>query len=88
MSVARGMNNTDVYGGTLCNVPAKELIAAGAIVPLALFLSRPIVFVLNNAHDVDADNLKDMFEQLDVFQNPKVLVSAPSSKVLGTMLGH
>ena len=29
-----------------------------------------------------------MFEQLDVFQNPKVLVSAPSSKVLGNMLGQ
>ena len=89
VSVARGMNNTDVYGGTLCNVPAKELIAAGAIVP-----PRIVPFETNrirtkhNAHDVDADNLKDMFEQLDVFQKPKVLVSAPSSKVLGTMLGH
>ena len=89
VSVARGMNNTDVYGGTLCNVPAKELIAAGAIVP-----PRIVPFETNrirtkhNAHEVDADNLKDMFEQLDVFQKPKVLVSAPSSKVLGTMLGH
>ena len=27
------MNNTDVYGGVLENVPAQELIAAGAIVP-------------------------------------------------------
>jgi superfamily II DNA or RNA helicase len=68
-SLARGMNNTDVYGNTLCNVPAQELIEAGAI-------------------EVDADNLKDMFEQLDVFQKPKVLVSAPSSKVLGNMLGQ
>ena len=29
-----------------------------------------------------------MFEQLDDTQNPKVLVSAPSSKVLGNMLGQ
>jgi len=88
-SVTRGMNNSDVYGGTLCNVPAQELIEAGAIVP-----PRIVPFETNrtrtkhNAHEVDADNLKDMFEQLDVFQNPKVLVAAPSSKVLGNMLGQ
>ncbi len=89
VSVARGMNNTDVYGGTLCNVPAKELIAAGAIVPPRIVpFETNRVRTKHNAHEVDADNLKDMFEQLDVFQKPKVLVSAPSSKVLGTMLGH
>ena len=79
----------DVYGGVLENVPAQELIKAGAIVP-----PKVVPFETNrtrtkhNAHDVDADNLKDMFEQLDVTQNPKVLVAAPSSKVLGNMLGH
>ena len=89
VSVARGMNNTDVYGGTLCNVPAQELIAAGAIVP-----PKVVPFETNrvrnkyNAHEVDCDNLKDMFEQLDDTQNPKVLVAAPSSKVLGNMLGQ
>ena len=83
------MNNTDVYGGTLCNVPAQELIEAGAIVPPRIVpFETNRVRTKHNAHDVDADNLKDMFEQLDVFQNPKVLVSAPSSKVLGNMLGH
>lgn len=88
-SLSRGMNNTDVYGNTLCNVPAQELISSGAIVP-----PRIVPFETNrvrtkyNAHEVDADNLKDMFGQLDVFQNPKVLVSAPSSKVLGNMLGQ
>ncbi len=88
-SVARGMNNTDVYGGVLENVPAQELIASGAIVPPKVVpFETNRVRTKHNAHDVDADNLKDMFEQLDVFQNPKVLVAAPSSKVLGNMLGH
>ena len=50
VSVARGMNNTDVYGGVLENVPAQELIAAGAIVPLKLCLSRPIVSALSTMH--------------------------------------
>jgi superfamily II DNA or RNA helicase len=89
VSVSRGMNNTAVYGGVLCNVAAKELIDGGAIVP-----PRVVPFETNrtrnkyNAHEVDADNLKDMFEQLDVFQKPKVLIAAPSSKVLGNMLGQ
>ena len=89
VSVARGMNNTDVYGGVLENVPAQELIAAGAIVPPKVVpFETNRIRTKHNAHDVDADNLKDMFEQLDVTQNPKVLVSAPSSKVLGDMLGQ
>ena len=88
-SLARGMNNTDVYGNTLCNVPAQELIEAGAIVPPKIVpFETNRVRNKHNAHEVDADNLKDMFEQLDVFQKPKVLVSAPSSKVLGNMLGQ
>ena len=88
-SLSRGMNNVDVYGNTLCNVPAQELIASGAIVPPRIVpFETNRVRTKHNAHDVDADNLKDMFEQLDVFQNPKVLVSAPSSKVLGNMLGQ
>ena len=89
VSVARGMNNSDVYGGTLCNVPAQELIKAGAIVPPKVVpFETDRVRNKHNAHEVDADNLRDMFEQLDVFQKPKVLVSAPSSKILGNMLGH
>ena len=89
VSVARGMNNTDVYGGVLENVPAQELIKAGAIVPPKVVpFETNRVRTKHNAHDVDADNLKDMFEQLDVTQNPKVLVAAPSSKVLGNMLGQ
>ena len=88
-SLSRGMNNVDVYGNTLCNVPAQELISSGAIVPPRIVpFETNRVRTKHNAHEVDADNLKDMFEQLDVFQNPKVLVSAPSSKVLGNMLGQ
>ena len=62
-SVARGMNNTTIWGGVLENVPAQELIAAGAIVP-----PRVVPFETNrarnkvNAHEVDAANLKDMFD--------------------------
>jgi len=88
-SAQRGMNNTDVYGGVLCNVPAQELISGGAIVPPKVVpFETDRVRNKHNAHEVDADNLKDMFEDLDDTQNHKVLVAAPSSRILGNMLGH
>ena len=83
-----GMDNSKVWGHVICNVHAKTLINTGAIVP-----PKVVPFQTNrkrnkdNAHDVDADNLKDMIESLDN-GNHKILVSAPSSKILGKMLGQ
>ena len=82
------MDNSKVWGHVICNVHAKTLINTGAIVP-----PKVVPFQTNrkrnkdNAHDVDADNLKDMIESLDN-GNHKILVSAPSSKILGKMLGQ
>lgn len=88
-SVQRGMNNSTVWGGVLENVKAQELIAAGAIVPPKVVpFETNRVRTKHNAHEVDADNLRDIFETLDDTQNCKILVAAPSSKVLGNMLGH
>ena len=83
-----GMDNSKVWGNIIANVPAKTLINTGAIVP-----PKVVPFKTNrvrnkdNAYDVDADNLKDMIESLDL-GNHKILVSAPSSKILGKMLGQ
>ena len=58
-----GMDNSKVWGNIIANVPAKTLINTGAIVP-----PKVVPFKTNrvrnkeNAHDVDADNLKDMIE--------------------------
>ena len=85
----RGMNNSSVWGTVLENVKAQELIESGAIVPPKVVpFETDRVRNKVNAHMVDAENLKDMFEQLDTLQNPKVLVAAPSSKVLGNMLAN
>lgn len=89
VSVQRGMNNSDVWGGVLENVKAQELIEAGAIVPPKVVpFETNRVRTKHNAHEVDADNLKDMFASLDDSVSNKVLVAAPSSKVLGNMLGQ
>ena len=42
----------------------------------------------SNNYQVDADNLMDILDSLDSQQSAKVLVAAPSSKILGNMLGH
>ena len=71
-----------------CGTQTAGLAVGGAIVP-----PKVVPFQTNrkrnkdNAHDVDADNLKDMIESLDN-GNHKILVSAPSSKILGKMLGQ
>ena len=88
VSAERGMTNSKVWGQTIANVSAKELIETGAILP-----PKVVPFETNrvrnrvNAHQVDADNLMDIMNSLEGDHN-KILVSAPSSKILGNMLGH
>ena len=76
----RGMNNTEVYGNIICNVQATELIESGTILPptiVPFHTEKPaqdsIIDIIDNAYD---DGVL------------KVLVSVPSSKVLGKMLGQ
>ena len=85
----RGMNNLDVYGPVLCNVPAPELIEAGAIVPPQIVpFETDLVRMKENAHEVDANNLLGILDSLDDTQNAKVLVAAPNTKVLWRMLSQ
>ena len=91
VSLDRGMNNTNIYGGVLENVPAQELVSSGAIVPpkVVPFETRNTTQRDKyNAHEIDADNLRDIIDTFDDSQNNKILVAAPSSRVLGNMLGH
>ena len=91
VSTDRGMNNTNIYGGVLENVPAQELVASGSIVPPKVVPFEPRNTTQRdkyNAHEIDADNLRDIINTFDDNQNNKILVAAPSSRVLGNMLGH
>ena len=84
-SKERGMNNTTVWGEVLEQVEARELINSGAILPPKVTpfetdRTRDKI----NAHEVDASNLKDIIKQFD--SNAKVLVAAPSTRILWNML--
>ena len=85
----RGMNNADVFGAVIENVPAPELIEGGHIL-------RPTIVPFETDHEVDKKNphlvhsntVQDVIDNLDETHAAKVLVAVPSSKVLGNILGH
>jgi superfamily II DNA or RNA helicase len=87
-SLGTGMNNTMVFGQVISNISAPELVEQGNIL-------RPTIQIHEvdyerqkglSAADNDASTLIDMIDGLDSRNAQKVLVAAPSSKVLWQML--
>ena len=83
-----GMNDTDVYGGIIYNVPAPRLVSNGSILPPKI-----------NAINVGSIRLKgeeaaerDCMTLLDTLCNEehmeKVLIAAPNTKVMVRMLAE
>ena len=83
----RGMNNSQVYGQIIEQVPAPELIASGSIIPPTIVpFERDIERIKKMSWDTDAQTVLDVLENLDDKNAQKVLVAVPSSKILGHML--
>ena len=88
ISAERGMNNAEIYGDKLEETPAKELIDSGTILyPKVIPFKTDRERTKLNAHEIDCDNLKDIITSL-TDKNPKVLVSAPTTRILWNMLTH
>lgn len=88
ISAERGMNNAEVWGNVLEQTSAKELIDSGTILyPKVIPFNTDRERTKLNAHEVDCDNLKDIITSL-TDNNPKVLVSAPTTRILWNMLTH
>jgi len=86
ISAERGMNNAEVWGNVLEQTDAKELIDSGTILyPKVIPFETDRERTRQNAHEVDSDNLKDILNSLDE-KNPKVIVSAPTTRILWNML--
>lgn len=80
------MNNTDVYGSNIISIPAKELIAAGSIIPPQVVpYESQTIRTKENAPYVDAENIVGILSGIDIDITPKVLVSSPSTKVIWNM---
>ncbi len=83
----RGMNNSIVFGQVIENVPAPELIENGSIIPPMVQIHEVDgVREKDNAAKHDAKTLLDILDGLDDTKAQKVLVAAPSTKVLCQML--
>lgn len=81
----QSMNNTDVYGQKIINIPAQELIDVGSIIPPKVEVHEyDGVRTKYNAAFVDAENVVDILNEMEE-SCPKVLIAAPSSKVIWSM---
>lgn len=87
-SLGTGMNNSMVFGQIIANVPAPELVEQGSILKPTIqihevdFERQKGLYAAEN----DANTLIDMIDNLDQTTPQKVLVAAPSSKILWNML--
>jgi predicted helicase len=80
------MNNTDVYGNNIISIPAKELIEAGSIIPPRVVpYEAQTIRTKENAPFVDAENVVGILSEISDCDAPKVLVAAPSTKVIWAM---
>ena len=88
--MGRGMNNSLVFGKTLHTVPAQELIDSGAIIPPSIVIhEQPTVARTKaNAHDCDANTVLEIIDNLDEESGQKVLIAAPSTKIIWNMVAH
>ena len=84
----QSMNNTDVYGQKIISIPAQELIDAGSIIPPKVeTYEYDAIRTKRNAAYVDSENVVDILSNLDE-DCPKVLIAAPSTKVIWEMLSE
>jgi superfamily II DNA or RNA helicase len=89
-SLGTGMNNKIVFGQVISNISAPELVEQGNILPPTIQIHE-VDFERQkglSAADNDASTLIDMIDGLDSRNAQKVLVAAPSSKVLWQMLAR
>lgn len=84
----QSMNNTDVYGQKIISIPAQELIDVGSIIPPKVeTYEYDLIRTKENAAYVDAENVIDILSNAEE-DCPKVLVAAPSAKVIWSMLSE
>jgi len=88
--LGRGMNNSIVFGKTLHTVPAQELIESGCIIPPQIVIhEQPAVARTKaNAADCDANTVLEIIDNLDADAGQKILVAAPSSKIIWGMVAQ
>jgi superfamily II DNA or RNA helicase len=84
-----GMNNIMVYGPVIEKVPAQELVESGCILPPTVIAHETdAVRNKDTAAIVDSQTVINILDTLDESHASKVLVAAPSTKILWNMLSQ
>ena len=84
----RGMNNSEIYGSVLCNVPAPELVQGGSILPPTVVPYEIDMTREKGAAAATSDRamLLDIVDSLPADKSSKILVASPASKIMGALL--
>lgn len=84
----RGMNNKLVFGDVIEITPAQELIESGSIIPPQIVIhEQPAVARTKaNAAECDSNTVLEIIDNLDENAGQKILVAAPSSKIIWGMV--
>ena len=80
-----GMNDTDIFGGVICNVPAPKLVDEGHILPPKVMVKK--IDVTDDSrfgYEKDCDHIIDTIDDVDV---DKVLICARSTKQIVNLIG-
>ena len=81
-----GMNDPDIFGQVICNVPAPDLVDAGYILPpkVEVYESR-----LLQKHELVADvDCEQMIDSIDNIEKDKVLICAKSTKQITNLVSQ
>ena len=81
-----GMNNTNVYGRVICQIPAPTLVRAGYILPpkVEVYRSR----ILKKDELVADRDCEQMINAIDNIRKDKVLICAKSTKQIVGLISH
>ena len=81
-----GMNDEDIYGKVLVNVPAPELVKKGHILPPKVNIKK--IDVIDDSrfkHEHDCDNILSTIDDIDV---DKILICARSTKQIVNLVSQ
>jgi len=80
----RGMNNEEVYGSNLMTVSAEELLDCGAIIPPTVNVHT--IESVRTKEEVAEHDSETVLRVLDADNAERVLVSAPSARIINAMM--
>ena len=81
-----GMNDSDIFGNVICNVPAPQLVNQGYILPPKVEVYR--TRILEKDELVADRDCEQMIDAMDNLKKSKVLICAKSTKQIVNLVAH